>query len=157
MFFEFGNVQIRQFGDSCRFWSSIHSIMKSWYDDVEEGTYAASGWIFTLSTQQFLRLRFKTQRKTEKFSFKYFVCHLFPCKTLMTAKDVLLLQRHRYQSLVARSKLKFLAFLIKKAYLDVEIFFGFSNSEFINDKTFSLKDKKNNIGTLRCVISGIML
>ena len=32
----------------------------------------------------------------------------------------------------------------------MEIFFGFSNSEFINDNTFSLKDKKkSNIGTLR--------
>ena len=27
-------------------------------------------------------------------------------------------------------------------YLDAEIFFGFSNSEFINDNTFSQKDKK---------------
>ena len=58
----------------------------------------------------------------------------------MTAKDVLLLQRHK--SPVARSKLKFLTFFDKKAYLDVETFFGFSNSEFINDNTFSLKDKK---------------
>ena len=30
----------------------------------------------------------------------------------------------------------------------MEIFFGFSNSEFINDNTFSLKDKKSDIGTL---------
>ena len=59
----------------------------------------------------------------------------------MTTKDVFLLLRHRYQSPVARSKLKFLTFFDKKAYLDAEIFFGFSNSEFINDNTFSLKDK----------------
>ena len=58
------------------------------------------------------------------------------------AKDVLLLLRLRYQSPVALSKLKFLTFFDKKAYLDAEIFFGFSNSEFINDNTFSLKDKK---------------
>ena len=63
----------------------------------------------------------------------------------MTAKDVLLLLRHRYQSPVARSKLKFLTFLDKKAYLDTEIFFGFSNSEFINDNTFILKDNKKAI------------
>ena len=94
------------------------------------------------TTQQFLRLRFKTQRKTEKFSFKFFVCHDFPCKTLMTAKDVLLLLRYRYQSLVIRSKLKFLTFFDRKVYLDAEIFFGFSNSELINDSNFSLKDKK---------------
>ena len=60
----------------------------------------------------------------------------------MTAKNVLLLLRHRYQSPVARSKLKFLTFFDKKAYLDGEIFFGFSNSEFIIDNTFSLKGKK---------------
>ena len=60
----------------------------------------------------------------------------------MTAKDALLLLRHRYQSQVARSKVKFLTFFDKKAYLDAEIFFGFSNSEFINDNTFSLKDNK---------------
>ena len=46
----------------------------------------------------------------------------------MTAKDVLLLLRHRYQSPLS--------------YLDAEIFFGFSNSEFINNNTFSLKDNK---------------
>ena len=62
----------------------------------------------------------------------------------MTAKDVLLLQRHK--SPVARSKLKFLTFFDKKkTYLDVEIFFGFSNSESINDNTFSLNDKKKAI------------
>ena len=67
----------------------------------------------------------------------------------MTAKEVLLLLRHRYQSPVVRSNLKFLTFfLIKKAYLDAEIFFGFSNSEFINDNTFSLKDKKSDIEIL---------
>ena len=60
----------------------------------------------------------------------------------MTAKDILLLLRHRYQFPVARSKLKFLTFFDKKAYLDAVIFFGFSNSEFINDNTFNLKDKK---------------
>ena len=49
----------------------------------------------------------------------------------MTVKDVLLLLRHRYQSPVARSKLKFLTFFDKKAYLDGEIFFGFSNSELV--------------------------
>ena len=122
-FFDYGKVQIRQFWDSCRFGPSIHFIMKSWCDDVEEGACAASGWILTLSTQQFLRLRFKTQRKTEKFSFKY----------------VLLLLGHRYQSSVARSKLNFLTFFDKKAY------FGFSNSEFINDNNFSLKEKKQAI------------
>ena len=60
----------------------------------------------------------------------------------MTAKDVLLLLRHRHQSPVARSKLKFLTFFDKKTYLDAEIFFGFLISEFINDNTFSLKIKK---------------
>ena len=60
----------------------------------------------------------------------------------MTAKDVFLLPRHRYQSPVARSKLKFLNLFDKKAYLNVEILFGFSNSEFMNDNAFSLKDKK---------------
>ena len=60
----------------------------------------------------------------------------------MKAKDVLLQLRHRYQSPVARSKLKFLTFFDKKEYLDAEIFFGFSISEFINDNTYSLKDKK---------------
>ena len=60
----------------------------------------------------------------------------------MTAKDVLLLQRHRYQSPVTRSKLKFLTVFDKKSYLDVEFFFGFSNFEFINDNTYSVKDKK---------------
>ena len=60
----------------------------------------------------------------------------------MTAKDVLLLLRYWYQSPVARSKLKFLNFFDKKANLDTEIFFGFSNSVFVNDNTFSLKDKK---------------
>ena len=61
----------------------------------------------------------------------------------MIAKDVLLLLRHRYKSPVARSKLTFLTFFYKKkkAYLNVEIFSGFSNSEFINDNTFSLKDE----------------
>ena len=146
--FEFGNVQIGQFWDSCRFWPSTHSIMKAWCDYVEEGTCAASGWISTLSIQQFLRLRFKKQRKTEKFSFKYFVCRVFSCKTLITAKDVLLLLRHRYQSPVALSKLKFVTFFDKKTYLDAEIFFGFSISEFMNDNTFSLKDKKSDIGIL---------
>ena len=63
----------------------------------------------------------------------------------MTAKDVLLLLCHRYQSPVARSKLKFLALFDKKAYLDAEVFFGFLNSEFINDNTFSLKGKKKAI------------
>ena len=63
----------------------------------------------------------------------------------MTAKVVLLLLRHRYQSPVARSKFEFLTFFDKKAYLDAEIFFGFSNSEFINDNTFSLKDEKRAI------------
>ena len=58
---------------------------------VEEDTCAASSWILTLSTQQFLHLWFKTQRKTEKFSFKNFV---FPCKTLMTVKNVLLLLQY---------------------------------------------------------------
>ena len=68
----------------------------------------------------------------------------------MTAKDVLLLQRHRYQSPVARSKLKFLTFFDNKAYLlDAEIFFSFSNSEFINDNTFSLKDEKSDIRALK--------
>ena len=43
---------------------------------------------------------------------------------------------------VARSKLKFLTFFNKKAYLDAENFLCFSNSELINDNTFSLKDKK---------------
>ena len=109
--------------------------MKSWCDDVEEGTCAASSNILTLLTQQFLRLQFKTQRKIEKFSFKYF-CLVFPCKTLMTAKDILLLLHHRYQFPAAQSKLKFLNFFDKKVYLDAEIFFGFSNSEFINDNTF---------------------
>ena len=60
----------------------------------------------------------------------------------MTAKDVLLLLCHRYQSPVARSKPKKLTFFDKKAYLDAKDFFGFSNSELINDNTFSLKDKK---------------
>ena len=110
--------------------------------------------VLTLSTQQFLRLPFKTQRKTDKFSFKYFVCHVFPCKTLITAKDVLLLLRHRYQSPVARSKLKFLTFFDKKAYLNAEIFFGFSNSEFINDNHFSFKNKKSDVGTLRKNVTG---
>ena len=63
----------------------------------------------------------------------------------MTVKDVLLLLRHRYQSPVPRSKLKYLTFFDKKAHLDAEIFFGFSNSEFINDNTFSLKDRKRRI------------
>ena len=40
-----------------------------------------------------------------------------------------------------------LTFFEKKAYLDAEIFFGFSNSEFIKDNTFSLKDKKSDTGT----------
>ena len=66
----------------------------------------------------------------------------------MIAKKVLLLLRHSYQSPVARSKLKLLTFFDKKTYLEAEIFFGFSNSEFINDNTFSLKDKKSDIGTL---------
>ena len=35
------------------FWPSINAIMKSWYDDVGEGICAASGWMLTLSTQQF--------------------------------------------------------------------------------------------------------
>ena len=52
-FFDFGNVQIKQFWDNCRFWPSIHSIMKSWCDDIEEGTCAASGWILTLSPEHF--------------------------------------------------------------------------------------------------------
>ena len=60
-----------------------------------------------------------------KFSFKYFACHIFPCKTIMTAKDILLLLCQRYQSPVAQSKLKFLTFFDKKAYLDAEIFFSF--------------------------------
>ena len=64
---------------------------------------------------------------------------------LMTAKDVLLLLRHRYQSPVARSKLKFLTFFDKKTYLDAEDFFGFSSSAFKNDNTFSLKDRKKAI------------
>ena len=63
----------------------------------------------------------------------------------MTAKDVLLLQRHRYQSPVAQSKLEFLTFFDRKSYLDAEIFFGFSNSELINDNTFSLKGRKKVI------------
>ena len=65
----------------------------------------------------------------------------------MTTKDVLLLLRHRYQSPVARSKFKLLTYFDKKAYLDGEIFFSFSNFEFINDNTLSLKDKKSDIGT----------
>ena len=44
-----------------------------------------------------------------------------------------------------RSKLKFLIFFDKKACLDGEIFFGFSNSEIINGNTFSLKYKKKAI------------
>ena len=60
----------------------------------------------------------------------------------MRVKNVLLQLRHRYQSPVAQSKLKFLTFFDKKAYLDAEIFIGFSNSEYIKDNTFSLKDKK---------------
>ena len=60
----------------------------------------------------------------------------------MTTKDILLLLCHRYQSPVTQSKLEFLTFFDKKAFLDVEIFFGFSNSEFVNDNTFSLKGKK---------------
>ena len=87
----------------------------------------------------------------------YFVCHVFPCKTLMTAKDILPLLHHRYQSLVAWSKLKFLTFLDKKAYLDAEIFFGFSNSEFINDNTFSLKVKKSDIGTLSTLKKSLLI
>ena len=42
--------------------------------------------------------------------------------------------------------------LDKKAYLDKQIFFGFSNSEFINGNTFSLKDVKSDIGTLTFVL-----
>ena len=74
----------------------------------------------------------------------------------MTAKDVLLLLRHRYQSPVAWSKLKFLTFFDKKAYLDAKIFFGFSNSELINDNTFSLKDKKKRYRDFnRKIIKGV--
>ena len=74
----------------------------------------------------------------------------------MTVKDVLQLL-HRYQSPVARSKLKFLTFFDKKVYLNAEIFFGFSSSEFINDNTFSLKDKnKNDRGTLRAYVAKVL-
>ena len=36
----------------------------------------------------------------------------------------------------------------------MEISFGFSYSEFINDNTFSLKDKKSDIGTLKTHAQG---
>ena len=61
----------------------------------------------------------------------------------MAAKDILL---HAATSQVpvpgCSVKLKFLTVFDKKACLDAEIFFGFSNSELINDNTFSLKDLK---------------
>ena len=51
----------------------------------------------------------------------------------MTAKDVLLLLRH----------------IDEKSYLGAEIFFGFSNSEFIKDNIITPKDKKkSDLGTL---------
>ena len=75
----------------------------------------------------------------------------------MTAKDVLLLLRLRHQSPVARSKLKFLNFFDKKAYLDAKIFFNFSNSEFINDNTFSLKDKKKRYRNFNLAVDEILL
>ena len=31
---------------------------------------------------------------------------------------------------------------LKKLYLGAEVFFGYSNSEFIDDNSFHLKDKK---------------
>ena len=51
MFFE--TCKEYSFGTAVVFWPSINAIMKSWCDDVGEGTFLASGWISTLSTQQF--------------------------------------------------------------------------------------------------------
>ena len=117
--------------------------MKSWCEDVEV-TCAAAGWILTLSTQQFLGLQFKTQWKTEKFSLKYFVCHIFSCKTLY------LQQRKSYccyvtgtSPLLPSQNSKFQSsfdFNQKDSSVGVEFFFGFSNSEFIDDNSFHLKN-----------------
>ena len=73
---------------------------------------------------------------------------MFPCKTLMTVKDVFCCYVLGTSPRPLGPKLKLLTFFDKKAYLDGDIFFGFSNSEFINDNIFSLKDKKNDIRTL---------
>ena len=54
----------------------------------------------------------------------------------MTAKDVLLLPRHRYLSSAARSKFKFQTSF--EAYLGTEFFFGYSNYEFIDDNSFNV-------------------
>ena len=60
----------------------------------------------------------------------------------MIAKDFLLLLLHRCQSYASLSKLKFQTSFDEKAYLGAEFSFGFSNSEFIEDNSFHLKDKK---------------
>ena len=58
----------------------------------------------------------------------------------MTVKEVLQLLRHRYQSPAAQSKLKFQTSFDLKVYLGAEFFFGYSNSEFIDDNSFHFKD-----------------
>ena len=49
----------------------------------------------------------------------------------MTAKEILLLIRDMYQSLIAWAEFKLQTSFDKKVYLGAEFFFGCSNSEFI--------------------------
>ena len=62
----------------------------------------------------------------------------------MTAKDVLLLPRHSYQPPTTRSefKKKIQTSFDQKAYLGAEFFLAYSNSEFQDDNSFHLKDKR---------------
>ena len=63
--------------------------MKSWCDDLGEGNCVA-------------------------FGLNCFACHVFPCKTLMTAKDVLLLPRYSTSPLLLGQNLNSKLLLIKK-------------------------------------------
>ena len=91
----------------------------------------------------------KTTKKNRQIQFEELCCHVFPRKTLMTTKDVLLLLHHRYQFPAAKPKYKFQNSFDQKAYLGADFFFSYSNSEYIHENNFHLKGIKSNIGTFR--------
>ena len=70
----------------------------------------------------------------------------------MTAKDVLLLLRHSYQSPAVISKFKFRTYFDDHTLVRNVSFF-YSISEFTDDNSFHPKDKKSDTETLTCSLA----
>ena len=86
-FFEFGNVQIRLLGQlSFLTEHSFHYEILVWWRRIRYlcsfrlniNTVNTTIFLVYEERTEFTDLVASTQRKTEKFSFKYFVCHVFP-------------------------------------------------------------------------------